>query len=171
MTVEDLIEELRQLPPTATVVARIWGNERPAASWKRYEMAPGADRGGGLQSRRSAPSARRIGTMRRPFKPITHEQHERRDLAVALKGGRMEWMLLTPREASYITDTGGAKEGTANAAILAVLQKRLNRLTGDLELSSAELQQVKAAAQHYHDGAERAFRAVLEAARRHGLTV
>lgn len=80
----------------------------------------------------------------------------------------MPWMLLTPREVDTIARARCPADGL-NAGILAVLQgPALNRLTGDLDLTDAQLAEARAALRRWQHGAELAFDAVIRAAGRHG---
>lgn len=75
-------------------------------------------------------------------------------------------MLLNPHEVSIVQDptvlTGGS-----NARALAIVRSKLNVLTGDLELTSSQIDLVRAAERNWQGGYQRQFQAVLQALHRH----
>jgi len=77
-------------------------------------------------------------------------------------------MLLTPREADEVM-RARATHGSPSQRILTVLQHNLNPLTGDLDVTAEELDQVRQAAGCWRCGGTKGLKAVLAAADRHGL--
>lgn len=75
------------------------------------------------------------------------------------------WILLMPREIELlerpIHGTG------AHADLLRGITAKLNWMTGDLDLTGAEVLQIKVAAKHWQLGYEQQFRALLKAMERH----
>lgn len=78
----------------------------------------------------------------------------------------MPWMLLMPSELDEVV-RARAKPLTNNAAILATLQRDVDRITGDLTLTAVGLAAVRQAAGRWQDGGTSAFKAVLAAIDRH----
>ncbi len=77
----------------------------------------------------------------------------------------MPWMLLTPREADQVAKATARGD---NLKVLEEVRHGLNKLTGDLEISARVLTLVRMAHRQWRLGGEKAFKAVLEAAGRHG---
>jgi hypothetical protein len=82
------------------------------------------------------------------------------------EGGRVIWILLTPREVSIVEEPRTLTDGP-NAQVLASVRLKLNQLTGDLELTDDDLDRVKRAERNWKFGYQRQFQAVLQAAERH----
>lgn len=80
----------------------------------------------------------------------------------------MPWMLLTPREVDEV-GRGRCDRNSFNADVLERVQAKLTTLTGDLDLTDAELEEVYQASVRWQNGGEVAFKAILAAADRHGL--
>lgn len=77
----------------------------------------------------------------------------------------MTWMMLSPREVS-ILDEPIHGDGP-NAALLRSIVLKLNRISGDLQLTPTEVMQIRAAARNYKFGYEKQLRVLLQAAERH----
>jgi hypothetical protein len=80
----------------------------------------------------------------------------------------MPWMLLTPREADEVM-RARATPGSPSQRILTVLQHNLDQITGDLDITPDELDQVRQLAGCWQCGGTKGLKAVLAAADRHGL--
>jgi hypothetical protein len=79
----------------------------------------------------------------------------------------MLWLWLTPREVEALT-TARAHAGSRNAGLLLRLQGNVDRITGELELDEADVDEARVSIRRWQDGGEKGFRAVLSAADRHG---
>jgi hypothetical protein len=77
-------------------------------------------------------------------------------------------ILLTPREVEAVTSSV-ANPGSANARLLARFQGNVERLSGWLEVSDADLAEARVLVRRWLDGGERGFKAILAAADRHGV--
>lgn len=78
----------------------------------------------------------------------------------------MPWMLLTPREVEEV-GRGRCSRDSFNAGVLERVRGKLTTLTGDLDLTDEELEEVYQASRRWQDGGEVAFKAILSAADRH----
>lgn len=77
------------------------------------------------------------------------------------------WLLLTPREVDLVTrPLGGDGE---NAELLRTIAAKVDKISGELTLTGAELERARSARRNYRLGGERQLTALLEAADRHGL--
>lgn len=74
----------------------------------------------------------------------------------------MPWMILTPRETESVFAHGAGKSD-----IVKLLQEKLDPLTGEMELTERELEDVRRAAPRWKGAFASALQAVLSAADRH----
>lgn len=77
----------------------------------------------------------------------------------------MPWMMLTPREIEKVMNE--RRSSKVNSALLGVIQEKLDTQRGDLTLTDAEYLAVQQARLNWRGGHEKAFQAVIDAARRH----
>jgi hypothetical protein len=78
----------------------------------------------------------------------------------------MTWIMLMPRETEAITAaTLSDHDDRPNTVLLRTLREKLK--DGEIELTHKELREVEAARRNWRGGHERAFDAVLAAAKRH----
>lgn len=74
------------------------------------------------------------------------------------------WMMLSPREVELVM--ARAQKGT-NGSTMHMLQEKLDPLTGEMNLTDAEVAEVRHAAAFWRGGSEKALKAVVSAIDRH----